>query len=197
MSIPLTGSSRRLLLLLSDADSPSMWHSGAVKVCNKNDTPFSSQQGLSVGTACADKNPGGGYLCTAYSPKPISDNFSYAFAVTNGGSYCCKCYELQWTNGPSVGKVFTISSGILAILYSGYVSNSLSLSLSHRQSKFRLSTLIVTTRTLLTGGTLIFSFRPAAAILKAAVLNGATELTGRFILAMSLDGRGGVRVHRS
>jgi hypothetical protein len=34
----------------------------------------------------------------------VADDLAYGFAVTKGVENCCKCFELQWTNGTAVGK---------------------------------------------------------------------------------------------
>lgn len=34
----------------------------------------------------------------------MADDWSYAFAITDGGENCCKCFDLKWTDGPSQGK---------------------------------------------------------------------------------------------
>ena len=78
-------------------------HSGAVKVCSKDDRPLSTNQGARAQSSCS--NGGGpGYLCSDYSPKPVADGLSYGFAVTNGSENCCKCFELLWTDGEGAGK---------------------------------------------------------------------------------------------
>jgi hypothetical protein len=74
-----------------------------VEVCDKNDNPLSLSNGASVQTSCASGG-GNGYLCSDYSPRPVSEDLSYAFAVMNEARDCCKCFELQWTNGPAAGK---------------------------------------------------------------------------------------------
>ena len=77
--------------------------SGTAKVCGRNNNPLAVQQGQQEGSSCADR-PGNAYLCSDYQPRPISDDLSYAFAITNGRENCCQCYELQWTDGAGRGK---------------------------------------------------------------------------------------------
>lgn len=57
-----------------------------------------------MASSCAESNAGNGFLCSAYQPRPVNNELSYAFAVTDGSENCCKCFELQFTDGPSVGK---------------------------------------------------------------------------------------------
>ncbi|KAK3356418.1 family 45 glycosyl hydrolase [Lasiosphaeria hispida] len=78
--------------------------SGSVMVCGKNDRALSASNGEKENTACASSNAGNAFLCSAYQARPVSDTLSYGFAVTDGVENCCKCFELQWTDGPSVGK---------------------------------------------------------------------------------------------
>ena len=61
------------------------------------------QAGTDVGVCDKDK-PGQASLCSDYQPKPISNDLSYAFALTKGSEYCCSCYELRWTDGAGKGK---------------------------------------------------------------------------------------------
>ncbi|CAK7203888.1 hypothetical protein SEUCBS139899_006638 [Sporothrix eucalyptigena] len=77
--------------------------SGSVRVCDKSDNPLSLANGQREDSSCS-KKPGGAYLCSDYSPHPVSDNLSYAFAITNGTTDCCKCFELTWKDGPVAGK---------------------------------------------------------------------------------------------
>ena len=72
--------------------------------CDKNDNPLSVSKGNSENSACASSNSGNAYLCSDFQAKPVSDNLSIGFAVTDGSENCCKCFELTWTSGPSVGK---------------------------------------------------------------------------------------------
>lgn len=76
---------------------------GYVKVCNKSDATLTRQQSLSERSTCGD-NPGNGFLCSIYSPRPVSNTLSYAFAVTTNRTNCCKCFQLHWTDGPATGK---------------------------------------------------------------------------------------------
>jgi hypothetical protein len=70
-------------------------------VCNKNDDVLPNSQALLEQSGC---DMGNGFLCSDYQPRPVTDNLSYGFAVTNGVENCCKCFELEWTDGPAVGK---------------------------------------------------------------------------------------------
>ncbi|KEZ39771.1 hypothetical protein SAPIO_CDS9734 [Scedosporium apiospermum] len=79
--------------------------SGQVMVCNKDDQPFSNDLSNSVPSSCGDTaGSNQGYLCSDYQPRPVAENLAYGFAITDGIENCCKCYELQWTEGPAAGK---------------------------------------------------------------------------------------------
>ena len=85
-----------------------------MRVCDKNDNPLSQSKGDSEQSSCADKNAGNAYLCSSYSPRPHTDDLSLGFVVTKGSEHCCKCFELQWTDGPARNKrmqVQAINSG--------------------------------------------------------------------------------------
>jgi len=47
---------------------------------------------------------GNGFLCSDFSPTPITEDMSYAFAITPGLENCCRCYELEWVDGDALGK---------------------------------------------------------------------------------------------
>ena len=64
---------------------------------------MSLANGQKEDSSCS-KKPGGAYLCSSYSPHPVSDNLPYAVAITNGTTDCCKCFELTWKDGPVAGK---------------------------------------------------------------------------------------------
>lgn len=76
---------------------------GQVTVCGKDDKPLSANEGDRVSSSCS-QNAGNGFLCSTYQPRPVSNELSYAFAITDGIENCCKCFELQYTDGPSAGK---------------------------------------------------------------------------------------------
>ncbi|CAI4210520.1 unnamed protein product [Parascedosporium putredinis] len=80
--------------------------SGQVMVCNKDDQPYNNDQSNSVASSCGESSEGAnlGYLCSDYQPRPVAENLAYGFAITDGIENCCKCFELQWTEGPAAGK---------------------------------------------------------------------------------------------
>ena len=83
-------------------------------MCGKDDNPLSRSQGQNEQSSCTRRSRGNGYLCSSYSPVPVSEDLSYGFAVTKGTENCCKCFELQWTDGPARDKrmqVQVINSG--------------------------------------------------------------------------------------
>ena len=79
-------------------------YSGQLNVCSKDDKILPLNEADSRASSCDTTSPGNAYLCSSYQPRPVSDTLTYAFAVTKGMENCCKCFELAWTDGPSVGK---------------------------------------------------------------------------------------------
>jgi len=82
--------------------------SGRPMVCNKNDQPFSAADGGRAASGCGRNTTSeinsAGYLCSDYSPRPVAEDFSYGFVITDGADNCCKCFEFTWTSGPAQGK---------------------------------------------------------------------------------------------
>ncbi|KAJ9134312.1 Barwin-like endoglucanase [Pleurostoma richardsiae] len=76
---------------------------GTAAVCDKDDRQLSVSQGQSAQSGCST-SPGTGYLCSSYQPKPMTEDLSYGFVVSDGAENCCKCFELQWQGGPAAGK---------------------------------------------------------------------------------------------
>ncbi|KAI2631277.1 glycoside hydrolase family 45 protein [Xylaria nigripes] len=83
--------------------------SSPVTTCDKSDNPLTdvdTKSGCDGGTA---------YTCTNNSPWAIDDNLAYGFAATSiaGGtesSWCCACYQLDFTSGPVAGKSMIVQS---------------------------------------------------------------------------------------
>ncbi|KAI1302869.1 K-family cellulase [Xylaria venustula] len=83
--------------------------SSPVKTCDKNDSPLSdadTKSGCDGGTA---------YTCSDNSPWAVNDTLAYGFAATaiSGGtesSWCCACYQLDFTSGPVAGKTLIVQS---------------------------------------------------------------------------------------
>ncbi|SPO00754.1 uncharacterized protein DNG_03502 [Cephalotrichum gorgonifer] len=75
-------------------------------VCDINDNPFSANQAASAPSSCGSSGTDStkGFLCSDYQPRPVSEDLSYGFAITRGNDNCCKCFSLQWTEGPAAGK---------------------------------------------------------------------------------------------
>lgn len=65
---------------------------------------LSENQGNRETSSCANRSAGNAFLCSIYAPKPVSEDLSYGFAVTDGIDNCCKCFELTWAQGPAAGK---------------------------------------------------------------------------------------------
>ena len=77
---------------------------GSVKVCNKDNSALAVRAGQSEQSSCDKNRAGNAYLCSDFAPRPMAEDWSYAFAVSNGGENCCKCFNLTWTDGPAAGK---------------------------------------------------------------------------------------------
>ncbi|KAK0625881.1 RlpA-like double-psi beta-barrel-protein domain-containing protein-containing protein [Immersiella caudata] len=77
---------------------------GQLTICGKNDRPLSNNDADRVASSCASSNAGNGFLCSAYQARPVANDLSYGFAITDGIENCCKCFELTWTDGAAVGK---------------------------------------------------------------------------------------------
>lgn len=74
-------------------------------VCDVDDQPFSDDRSNSVDSSCSESgDTSSGFLCSDYQPWPVSEELAYGFAITDGIENCCKCYELQWTEGDAAGK---------------------------------------------------------------------------------------------
>lgn len=71
---------------------------GLVEVCNVDNNPIADSRRIASGC-----DNGAAYMCDSYLPIPVSEDFSYGFAVAPGYN-CCKCYELFWLNGYAAGK---------------------------------------------------------------------------------------------
>ena len=82
------------------------FYSGTAKTCDINNELLSDG---STATSGCDEN-GKAYLCDDYSPKPVSENLSYGFAVLYDNESCCKCYRLTWTDGKAAGKSMIVQS---------------------------------------------------------------------------------------
>ncbi|CAJ2509379.1 Uu.00g144050.m01.CDS01 [Anthostomella pinea] len=80
-----------------------------VTTCDANDSPLTdpdAKSGCDGGTA---------YTCSNYSPWAVSDTLAYGFAATSisGGtesSWCCACYQLEFTSGAVAGKTMIVQS---------------------------------------------------------------------------------------
>ncbi|KAI1438071.1 RlpA-like double-psi beta-barrel-protein domain-containing protein-containing protein [Xylaria sp. CBS 124048] len=83
--------------------------SAPAETCDKSDNPLTdvnAQSGCDGGTS---------FACSNYSPWAVDDNLAYGFAATNiaGGtesSWCCACYQLDFTSGPVAGKSMIVQS---------------------------------------------------------------------------------------
>lgn len=74
-------------------------------VCDVDDQPLSDDLSSSIDSSCGDSGDANrGFLCSDYQPRPVAEDLSYGFAITDGNENCCKCYELQWTEGSAAGK---------------------------------------------------------------------------------------------
>lgn len=74
-------------------------------VCDINDQPLSADLSASISSSCSESGGDSrGFLCSDYQPRPVSEDLAYGFAITDGSQNCCKCFELQWTEGSAAGK---------------------------------------------------------------------------------------------
>ncbi|KAI1197433.1 glycoside hydrolase family 45 protein [Nemania serpens] len=99
-----------------DCCKPSCAWSGKASVnspartCDKNNNPLAN---VNAKSGC--DSGGVAYTCSNYSPWAVSDKVSYGFAATklSGGtesSWCCACYQLDFTSGPVAGKSLIVQS---------------------------------------------------------------------------------------
>ncbi|KAI1174793.1 endoglucanase from Humicola Insolens At 1.7a resolution [Nemania sp. FL0916] len=98
-----------------DCCKPSCAWSGKASVskpvgtCDKNDALLAD---VDAKSGC---DGGVAYTCTDFSPWAVSDTVAYGFAATNiaGGtesSWCCACYQIDFTSGPVAGKSMIVQS---------------------------------------------------------------------------------------
>ncbi|KAI0813711.1 glycoside hydrolase family 45 protein [Xylaria sp. FL0064] len=83
--------------------------SSPARTCDANDSPLSD---VDAKSGC---DGGVAYTCSNYSPFAVNDNLAYGFAATaiSGGtesSWCCACYQLDFTSGPVAGKSMVVQS---------------------------------------------------------------------------------------
>ncbi|RWA14015.1 hypothetical protein EKO27_g1056 [Xylaria grammica] len=83
--------------------------SSPVLTCDANDNPLTD---VDAKSGC---DGGVAYTCTNYSPWAVDDNLAYGFAATSIGggsedSWCCACYQLDFTSGPVAGKSMIVQS---------------------------------------------------------------------------------------
>ncbi|KAJ8088880.1 hypothetical protein PM082_014126 [Marasmius tenuissimus] len=82
-----------------------------VTTCDKTDNPLSDQNALN---GCDDSGLGTSFTCTNFSPFVVND-VGYGFAAVNladetENDWCCACYELTFTSGPSSGKTMIVQA---------------------------------------------------------------------------------------
>ncbi|KAI0206691.1 glycoside hydrolase family 45 protein [Astrocystis sublimbata] len=83
--------------------------SAPVLTCDASDNPLADPD---VKSGC---DGGSAYTCSNFSPWAVDDNLAYGFAATaiGGGSessWCCACYQLEFTSGPAAGKTMIVQS---------------------------------------------------------------------------------------
>ncbi|KAI0516939.1 glycoside hydrolase family 45 protein [Xylaria bambusicola] len=83
--------------------------SSPAQTCDRNNNPLTDADAKS---GC---DGGVAYTCSNYSPWAVNDDLSYGFAATaiSGGSeasWCCACYQLEFTSGPVAGKKMIVQS---------------------------------------------------------------------------------------
>lgn len=77
---------------------------GDVRVCDKYDRLLTFPRGRTEQSSCYQPGGGGGFLCSQYQPIPVSKDLSLGFAAVGEVRACCRCYEIQWLEGPAKGK---------------------------------------------------------------------------------------------
>ncbi|KAL8377570.1 hypothetical protein RB595_008313 [Gaeumannomyces hyphopodioides] len=77
---------------------------GNVRVCDRSDRELSSERGRTEQSSCFSGTPGGGFACSSYQPRPISNDLSIGFAVVGELWACCRCFEVLWLDGGARGK---------------------------------------------------------------------------------------------
>ncbi|KAF3915148.1 Endoglucanase-5 [Dactylellina cionopaga] len=80
-----------------------------VNVCSINGTRLTD---YNLGTGCSD---GESFACQDETPWAVNDTFSYGFvgAYIDGfleRTWCCGCYEFEFTDGPVKGKKMVVQS---------------------------------------------------------------------------------------
>jgi len=83
--------------------------SNPVGTCKIDNSPLADNN---QGTGC---NGGTSFACANQSPWAVNDDLSYGFvgAYLKGGdesTWCCGCYELEFTDGPVKGKKMIVQS---------------------------------------------------------------------------------------
>ncbi|KAI0453494.1 glycoside hydrolase family 45 protein [Xylaria acuta] len=98
-----------------DCCKPSCSWSGKAPVSSPARTCDASNNPLADVDAKSGCDGGNAYACTNYSPWAVNDRLAYGFAATaiGGGSessWCCACYQLDFTSGPVAGKSMIVQS---------------------------------------------------------------------------------------
>lgn len=64
-------------------------------------------------SACPNGSNGSAFMCWNFGPWAVSDTLSYGFAaISKGGDYCGRCYQLQFTGKSHNANVDTGSAGL-------------------------------------------------------------------------------------
>lgn len=64
-------------------------------------------------SSCPNGNNGSAFMCWNFGPWAVSDNLAYGFAaISKGGDYCGRCYQLQFTGKSHNASVDTGSAGL-------------------------------------------------------------------------------------
>ncbi len=116
--------------------------SAPVESCSWDDKPID----VTAGTGC---NGGSAFQCSDQQPWAVNDTFAYGFAgafilpaLTHGGieaSWCCACYQLDFTSAPLIGKTLVIQASNTA--YDIITTNRFTLAVSISVRKKRISRL--------------------------------------------------------
>ncbi|KAI1756278.1 glycoside hydrolase family 45 protein [Xylaria castorea] len=98
-----------------DCCKPSCSWSGKAAVSSPALTCDAKNNPLTDANTKSGCDGGSAYTCTDYSPWAVNDKLAYGFAATaiSGGSessWCCACYQLDFTSGPVAGKSMIVQS---------------------------------------------------------------------------------------
>lgn len=83
-----------------------------VHTCDKSDGPLG---GSDTKSGCDNGVSSGAYMCSNQSPWAVNETTAYGWAAvklagSNEQTWCCACYELQFTSGAVKGKTMVVQA---------------------------------------------------------------------------------------